>query len=278
MLTTRRAPAALAAASALIATVPAVTDAAPPLVTTTLVLRRTAPGPTSFDLQVAAWNDGRGSFIGEVGARVERGRVTLADAMFTGSARRWENSTLNLGATRVSTCTVGVCHGSGVLGYHAMGTTHTDDSGEDPLTHVFVALVGREVKYEFHANGWTLVKTPLSFRYLDGGETSQAFGKVGHHGVEMYEDGFLRGGRNGSVALGIPPCSTATVGVVPRGSGTLTLDGGVRSASITCPTERIFPASYALAATTWRFHGHAAGDTTGRDTRLFVVDLPKRLP
>jgi len=265
------------AACLLAAHVPVAVSAAP-LVTTTFVLRRTSPGPTSFELQVSVWNDTRGSFIGHVGARVERGRVTLADALFSGSARRWEDTTVTAGGTRASTCQVGVCHDDDVEGYHGLGTIHDDPTGKDPLTHVFVTLVGRKVQYEFHAKGWKLVRMPLTFRYLDGGETSPAFSKVGQNGVEVYEDGTLPGGRGGSIALGIPPCSTSSSGLVPRGAGTLTLDGGVSSESITCPTERIFPASYAPKATTWRFHGRAAGDTTGRDTRLYVVDIPARLP
>jgi hypothetical protein len=103
-------------------------------------------------------------------------------------------------------------------------------------------------------------------------------GHVGASGVERFESASLPGGRHGSLAVGLPPCSIAASGLVFRGVGTVTLDGGVRPESFTCPTSDVLPASYAARATTWRLHGNVTGESTGMDTRLFVVDLPARLP
>ena len=265
--------------AALLATaVPGAAIAEPPLTTLTFVLRRTSPGPTSFQLSASVWNDGRGSFIGHIGAAAKNGRVTAAEALMSGSAGRWKNSTLTAGGKHWSSCDIGVCHDSSIDGYHGLGTTFDDKQGDDPTTHIFVVIVGLRPSYEFTGHGWKLVKLPLSFRYLDGEETSPAFVKAHVAGAELYLDGSLEGGRHGSLAMGVPPCSTAVLGLVPRGVGTVTLDGGVDSESVTCPIDRLLPASYATRGTTWRFHGTVAGDTLSRDTRLFVVDLPARLP
>lgn len=252
--------------------------AAPPLVTKTFVLHRTTNGPTSFQLNVSLANDTRGSFIGAIGARVVRGRVVSATTSWAGSARRWQDSTVNAGGAKFSTCQVGVCHDDRIDGWHGLTSNYSDDGGDDAFTHVFVTLVGKTVTWRLTAKGWALHPMPLSFRYLDGGETSPAYAHAETKGVEVYQDGSLPGGRRGSLAVGIPPCSMATTGLVARGAGSVTLDGGVEPESFTCPTSRVFPASFALGPTTWRLHGFVAGESTGVDTRLFVVDLPARLP
>lgn len=270
--------AVLVAAAVATALAPAPSTAARPLETVTFVLRRSVHGPASFELQASVANDGRGSFVGAVGARAERGRITSATTLWAGSARRWDDATLNVDGTRWSACEVGACHDHDAEGWHGLGSSSSDNAGDDAMTHVFVTLVGKDVKYEFRGKGWTLVKTRLAFRYLDGSETSPLYVHAAERGVEAYSDGTLPGGRNGSLAVAIPPCSISSSGVAPRGAGTVTLDGGVRSESFTCPTSRILPSSYATRATTWRLHGNVVGDTTGMDTRLFVVDLPARLP
>jgi hypothetical protein len=254
--------------------------AAPPLVTRTLVLRRTSSGPTSFQLNVSVLADSRGTFIGAMGARADRGRVTSATAVTASTTRRWDNSTVETGPFRFTACDVGVCHGNQIEGYHGLGSAYRDQGIEDTgaLTHVFVAMVGKDAAYEFTGKGWTVQVLRFGFRYLDGGDTSADFAHFGAVGVEAYSDGSLIGGRHGSLAMGVPPCSLTGTGLVFRGVGTVTLDGGVRPESFTCPTSRILPASYATRATTWRLHGTVAGDATGMDTRLFVVDLPARLP
>ncbi|HEX8001110.1 MAG TPA: hypothetical protein VF519_00275 [Mycobacteriales bacterium] len=270
---------ALVAATAVAATVlPApAPSSAKPIKTVTFVLRRTAHGASSYDLQVGVWGDGRGSFIGVVGAVTSRGRVTGAEAQLTGSTGRWRGAAVAAYGTRWSSCAAAPCDDDMEV-YRGVGSTLDDTEGTDPVTHVFVVLVGTRVEYEFHANGWTLVRTPLAFRYLDGLDTAPAYARADGVGAETYTDGRLPGGQRGSIALGIPPCSTSLVGIAPRGVGRLTLDGGVSPVSVTCPTDRVFPASYAPGPTTWRFHGAATGDATARDTRLFVVDLPARLP
>ena len=45
-----------------------------------------------------------------------------------------------------------------------------------------------------------------------------------------------------------------------------------------CPADRAYLSDYAPRATTWRVHGPAAGETTLQETRLFVLDVPARLP
>lgn len=254
-------------------------SAAAPAQRVTFVLRRTGAGATSWNLNIHINNDhATGSFLGFVGARFERGKPVRADAAWAGSARRWEDTTLHLAGTTVSSCSAGVCHDDTVLGYQGLVSSYRDEGGDDAYTHFFLVATGRIVRYGFEGKGWTLVRMPLSFRYLDGGDTSPAHAHSGQTGAEVFTEASLPGGRHGSLGVGVPPCSFAAVHVAMRGVGRLTLDGGAKPETVVCPDQPKLLGSYATGPTTWRFHGLAAGDITIQDTRLFVVDLPARLP
>lgn len=275
----RRLRALLLSAAVVAGAVAVPADAATaPLQRVTFVLRRTTNGPSSYTLEVGARNDTRGSFVGSVAARIERGKPVSATASWASSARRWDNKTLHAGSTSASICQISVCHDDEFEGDHGIGTYHVDDGGKDAPTHFFYAVTGKSVTVRFKAQGWKLVKTPLAFRYLDGGDTAAAHGHVGAFGAELYTDGSLPGGRYGSLAVGVPPCSLAASSIVARGAGMLTLEGGLTKESVVCPGLPKLVASYATKATTWRFSGTAVGENTGQDTRLFVIDLPARLP
>ena len=274
----------LLAAVALAAAVLPVTPgtAAPPVERLGLVLRRTTNGPSSWTLNVSIANDHtNGSFVGGAGARFVRGKPVNAIALAAASSRRWEDSTLQVGDVRVSSCTVGVCGDDRVLGAKALGSTYSDDGlNEDAATHFFVVAYGRDVSYTFRGRGWQVVtdRAPLAYRYVDGGEHSVASSHVGLYGVEVSGEYAARGGRHGSLALAFPPCSVAASGIVSRGVGAVTLDGGAEPKTFVCPADRAYLSDYAPRATTWRLHGPAAGETTLQETRLFVLDVPARLP
>lgn len=269
----------IGAVAVAIAALPVPTTAAPPVQHVTFVLKRTTTGPTSYTLDIGVDNDNtHGSFIGEVGARIVRRKVVGVTPSFAASSRRWEDSTLRVGDTRVSTCDVNICHDDKVTGYQGLGTTYVDAGEPDAPNFFFVVASGRRVAYTFRGTGWKLYRATLRYRYVDGAQNAPASAHAGAVGAEVFTESRAPGGRSGSLAVAIPPCSVAMSGLASRGAGQVTLDGGVRPARFTCPADRSFVGSYATAATTWRLHGTAAGESTGQDTRLFVLDLPTRLP
>lgn len=254
---------------------------APPVERLGLVIRRTRAGATSWQLGVDVRTGHKtGGFIAGVGGRFVNGRPVTVSPMVATSSRRWEDSTLQVGDTEWSTCSVGVCHDDRILGTHGLGAVYSDRPGPDQPTHYFVVAYGREVGYEFEGDGWEVVtdRAPLAYRFVDGREGSKAAAHVGLSGVEVSGEYAAPGGRYGSLALAFPPCSVSGTGVVSRGVGQVRLDGGVDPKTFTCPADRNFLADFATRATRWRLHGPVAGETTGADTRLFVLDVPKRLP
>ncbi|MEX2458603.1 MAG: hypothetical protein WD770_06415, partial [Actinomycetota bacterium] len=97
---------------------------------------------------------------------------------------------------------------------------------------------------------------------------------AGAYGATVFMAAEAPGGRYGSVGIGIPPCSTANVSV-GRGVGHATLTGGTRPQELTCPNFGETVTSWNPRATTWRFTGRMAGETTLVSTRLFVLDFTK---
>lgn len=245
------------------------------------VLKRVWSGrPTSYDLQLGVELDHTyGGFIGDVGGYFSRGRPVSSETSYFGSVRRWENDTVQVGNTTFTTCQAGLlCYGDDDPGMYGLGSTYADNGESHAPNYYFVVATGRHVEYTFHGTGWTLVRTPLTSRYLDGGDTGAAAVHVLQSGVEVYGDGSLPGGRYGSIGAGKPPCSLAASSLVSRGVGSVTLEGGVDRPEFTCPTSRVMLSSYATGPTTWRLRGTAVGDNTMADSRLFVLDLPRRLP
>lgn len=277
-----RATRLLGAALLVAAVVPATpATAAPPLERLGLLLRRTTSGPSSFTLDVTVRSDPRGGFVGGVGARFVRGKPVNAVPLAAGSSRRWDYSTLQAGDARWSTCDAGVCDDERDLSVHGLGSTYRDDGvDEESATHFFVVAYGADVEYEFAGRGWAVVadRARIAYRFVDGAERSVASSHAGMRGVEVSGEYTAPGGQHGSLALAIPPCSMTKTGVVSRGVGTVTLDGGTQPRTFTCPVDRAFLADHATRATSWRLHGRVVGETTLQETRLFVVDVPARLP
>lgn len=272
----------LLAAVALVAAVaPAAPGAAaPPVERLALVLRRTTTGPSSFQLDVTVENRGSHGFVGGVGARFVRGKPVNALAMAAGTSQRWAYSTLQVADRRWSTCEVGVC-GDRDFGTQGFGSSYSDHGlNEDSATHFFVVAYGTKVDYSFSGTGWKVAtdRARLAYRFVDGAERSAASAHTGLRGVEVSGEYTAPGGRYGSLAIAIPPCSMSGSGVVSRGAGSVTLDGGAQPKTFVCPADRTWLSDYAAGPTTWRLHGTVAGDTTNQETRLFVVDVPARLP
>lgn len=255
------------------------TVAAPPVERVTLVLKRTTSGPSSFTLDVGVTNDhSNGSFVGEVGARIVRGKPVSVVPAFAASSRRWEDTTLRVGDLTVTSCQVGVCHDDHLKGYQGLGTTYSDDGRADEPNYFFVVAYGHNVEFGFRGTGWRVFRAPLAFRYVDGPADAEASSHLLMASAEVFTGATATGGRLGSLAVAIPPCSVAMSGLVARGVGRVTLEGGAEPVEATCPADRTFIGSYARAATRWRLTGTAAGDSSAQDTRMFVLDLPKRLP
>lgn len=240
------------------------------------VIERTTRGPSQFHLNVSVIPGERGGFIGSVYAVVRKGRVVQVGFGYGSSGGRTDDPTVYSPKASFDSCDVGTCDVGQTL---EMGEVdyYIDPEGTEDWTHLFVAAWGRTIGHRFEGKGWTLRTARLPFRFVDG-QDAEAFG-ASHAGTgaEAFLSASAPGGRYGSIAVGMPPCSNHTIPVASRGVGEVVLEGGVRPESVLCPGLGPVVDSWARAGTTWRFSGRAVGETTLEETRLFVLDLPKRL-
>ena len=276
----RRALLLAAAAVAAILTGPAAASA-PAEQRQTLVLVRTTDGPASYNLVVdSALSDAspRG-FNGTISGRVEKGRLVRA-ASLGATAFYWDHGV----TARANGQTLRVCDAAGgcivnrTLAYQVQSTAR-DAGGPDVDNRLYVVIEG-PATIRFKGDGWKLVRTPLTYRYVEAAKAQASGVFTGLHSAQTFESATLPGGRRGSVAAGAPPCSFSTPGVgpstVPRGAGTITLTGGPKPESLTCPENvgRPFVTSVAQKETSWLLEGPVVGDSTGVNVPLFVLDVP----
>ncbi|HVF06554.1 MAG TPA: hypothetical protein VNA20_17065 [Frankiaceae bacterium] len=243
-----------------------------------LMAYRTTRGAASLALQVDAPPGKQPSVIAMVVATVDRGRIESIDhaaAVLSGEA---DSAQVRANGSRTVLCESGAC----VLDTSteiAGGAVRIDnDAGDDRWNVLFVVARGRSATYRATAKGWTVKRVSLPFRVVTGQQATDAGAYAVGAGVEVFRQAAAHGGGTGSLAVAEPPCSEATTGAVSRGIGTLTLDGGVKSDTYTCPADRGALAGWATRRTTWRVHGTAAGDSTMAGARLVVLDLPRSLP
>lgn len=243
-----------------------------------LLAYRTTTGAASLRLQVDAPPGKHPSVITVVMATVSRGRlarIDLATTLLSGAADRAQ---VRAGGQRAVLCDNGVCAADTETTSAGLALSVRNEAGDDALNVVFVAAGGPSIYSVANLDGWAVKRVRLPFRWVSGEQVAPAGAYVLGAGVEAFTEASAPGGATGSIAVSDPPCSEATSGVVSRGAGTLTLDGGKTHPTFTCPADRTTLASWAVGRTTWRVHGTAAGDATQSDARLFVLDLPKTLP
>ena len=243
----------------------------------TVVLERITSGPASFELLVTADFDETGAFIGSLDGEVTKGRVVGVRPGFATSMGERDGVGVSAMGDSINSCDqVDVCTAEGIgQGFQAI--SYQDDEGGDSTNFVLLAAEAKDISYKFDSNGWRLRVVDWPFRYLDtDGSDAVSLGTGSGEGAEVFFEATLRGGRHGSLAVALPPCSTAHIGVVDRGVGEATLSGGVEEKTTTCPTDRPSgAATWAPKKTTWRLEGTVLGDSTLNETRLFVIDLPK---
>lgn len=239
-----------------------------------LLLERTDPGPTSFELLVSLSKTGEEpSFVGSLyGIVKDRQLVGAIPGHATSFGRDRGPDSYSSGS---STCYVESCRSS--PSFAIQYTEFDDPDGTDPRNRLFAAAEGSEIDFEFEAQGWRLSEVDWDFRYVDGRDADATGVSLLGFGAEVFFEASAPGGRHGSLAMAIPPCSGATSGVLRRGVGEVVLEGGEEEKSSTCPPPNSVPqiASWATVKTKWRLAGTMAGDTTLNHTRLFVIDLPR---
>lgn len=243
-----------------------------------LIAYRTTTGAAALDLQVSAPPGSKPSIIAMVVATVERSRIAsldLAGVLLSGEADRVQ---VKANGSRTTLCDEGVCMADTSTQTAGSAITIRNEAGDDRYNVMFVVARGASVTYSAKAKGWAIKRVTLPYRIGAGADTAVTAAYALGSGAEVFGDVSAPGGASGSIAVSEPPCSESVNGTVSRGAGTLTLDGGVTRPKFTCPTDRGALASWALRRTTWRVHGTMAGETTQAGARLFVLDLPKKLP
>jgi hypothetical protein len=253
------------------APIAAASDNSPPTVTFAL-LRTAEHASFTLTMQIQQVHKGDVLFSGAVAAVLDkRRRFSHLTGLGQSSAgapgggpRLWMNGRPAGPCLSVLDCP----HGLVALGFGI------DDSDESLYNRIYIPVRGRVSDLSFHATGWQLLRTPYPFRTVDGISSSSEAVSDDPYGVEVFEAASAPGGRHGSIAMGDPPCSTATSDVLARGVGTVTLAGGRHPSSLTCPTDTGELVDITMRPTRWTLKGTVAGDTTQRNTRLLVLDLP----
>jgi hypothetical protein len=140
---------------------------------------------------------------------------------------------------------------------------------------VFVVLRGsdRSAKIDTKSSpGWRIRPWTGPVRVVTNADYGSVMGPLGT-GVTVSGDATAAGGSTGSVAIGHPAC--ASYGVAAAGSGVVTLQGGTKDVTRTCPKDVAPPAAAAPGGTEWTLSGASAGQTDV-PTRLIVIEPPPR--
>lgn len=267
----------LGVAAVALAIAPAQSLAAPPDQTVVLMVYRTTTQPGSLELSVSAPPGSGRSAVATAYLDVEGPDITNVidgSAVAFGAA---DDARVTAGGESVRLCDHGACAADAETWTAGFGLSMTNPEGMDGVNVVLVAARGPRISYSYRLKGWAIRRVSTQVRWVPGGDAALVGAYGSGSGVETFEQTTAPGGRYGSVAVAVAPCSQASTSV-SRGAGLLTLEGGWTRPSVGCPTAENTMASWASSATTWRVTGTAAGDTTLSDARLFVIDLPKALP
>jgi hypothetical protein len=245
------------------------------------VAERTTAGPTSFSMDFSGrWRRGSGAFFGDLGVHQDRGVIRSMQPDGMTSFGYADNDTVTYRGQPTSICTpmtAIACAGEGSGGIAIVNVSYSDaGAGADVANRWIFVMSGAEITERFHATGWRLRQVSLNFRYLDGAKTDQVGANLAGKSVGVATEASLLGGRYGSLAEAVPPCSNSETAPLMEGVGRLTLDGGTQKQTITCPgLPQGAIGSWSQAPTTWTAHGLAAGGSTLYNTRLLVIDLPE---
>lgn len=134
-------------------------------------------------------------------------------------------------------------------------------SSESSTHRLFMALEGRRIEVQHKAPRWQARLRTGGFAHT--GDAAMGI-RVSSTSAEAAPIAALPGGKEGSVAIAVPPCTDV-------GIGALALRGGPQEKRMLCPSERLLT-DVARTATQWTFGGQAAGVTT-HATRLIVLDM-----
>lgn len=166
-------------------------------------------------------------------------------------------------------------------GYALMTAYYNDNGRNDPVAPdtVIAVTYGRNAVVGVGGSKqWRVRRVSRAARAVWSTDTDTAAG-VWYHamGGEVFTTASAKGGPRGSVAIGVPPCSGAHVGVT-MGVGTASLSGGVAPVEVMCPRDVLRPSQVARKSTTWTFSGTTAGLTAELvsepgTVRLLVVDF-----
>jgi hypothetical protein len=243
----------------------------------TLLLERTTSGPASFTLTIDAQLSDQEpeGFIGIVSARVVGGRVEAAEALGANAFFFDYGVRAEAAEQRVEVCQpLGGCIVNRTLAYQSF-TESRDDGGSTAANRLFVVVEGPAI-IRFDGQGWSLKRSPLSYRWIESAGAGGSGVFTGSFGLQHFASATLPGGAGGSIATGAPPCSQARSGLAPRGLGTATLTGGQQEPRVTCPFNagRPYLTDLARTATDWRLDGPVVGENTLANVPLFILDVP----
>jgi hypothetical protein len=239
------------------------------------MLVRTTTGPSSFELGIFTNYTAAGGFIGGLFTEESNGNVLGIVGGGMTSIGPGE-PTAYISGTRIDSCTLPVCPLRTVEGQTGLGEFYSDSGATGAINRGYFIAEGASVSATlYQASGWSLQAAPLGYRYVDGDSGGNVSARVLDSGVEVFTGASIYDGSSrGSFAQADPPCSITSSSLVARGVGTLTLTGGVRRPSETCPQGQDELDSWSNGPTRWQLTGPVVGDSSQRHTRLLMIERP----
>jgi hypothetical protein len=265
-------------AATLLTTTVAVPAAAEPEEYVGLLVYRTTAGAARLDLDVDLPPGQRPSYVVFGLFTASRGRLTRLDWGGATVFGQGEQTQVYGDGGRTVLCDHGVCATDTRVLSAGTSIEGSAAAGDPSMNLLFFAARAREVRYRLAGHGWAVRRVHLPSRYVAGDDVAKAGAYALTTGAEVSGEARAPGGGYGSVGIGVAPCSQTGTGLVSRGAGRVTLDGGTARATFTCPSDVGRLWAWAPRRTVWHLHGTAAGETQFAEGRLFVLDLPKTLP
>lgn len=243
-----------------------------------LMIERTTDGVASFAFAADITPGDDPAFSAVLATRVDGvGDVGRVFPLGASSHNNAQEPAVHTASVDTTSCGIGVCRtGKTLLTQENVWSPPRADDGESP-NRVLILLEGERITMDFQGDGWRLRRVPHAYRRVDSLTNPGSSGVQNlNHGVHVLQHAALPGGKRGSIAVGIPPCSTSTSGVVPRGVGSIELRGGGSTQTVVCPRDRHLLGLASTGPANWVLEGMVAGGNEFRETQLLVVDLPPR--
>lgn len=273
----------VAAAAAALATVPGAATAVPaPVRMQVWEIVRVSAAPSKFAVSASVGFVDSRSILAVTYLRQERSGLKVLPGASVSSHEGSTEPQLYAGGKRVScTAAVGIACTT-TKGVNMSVDYYHDGGSKDPAapTSILVLTYGRDpqVSVAGDSKHWRVRKVSRAARVVWSSDGDQAAGAwTPYLGIEAFTGATLPGGKRGSVAIGVPPCSGSPV-AVSSGAGSVTLAGGVKPVQASCPQDVMRPSQLARKATTWTLTGPVAGTTADQvsepgTVRLIVIDL-----